>query len=200
MRKSPSNVIDIKGNKYGYWTVLEQVANKYKQIYYKCRCACGFEAVVGKKALLHGKSLSCGCVKSASRNRQKIPNYGKKLSEEDKQKIRLWYPINGSRFLAISLGRSQEAIRAQAHILGIKVQRKISRRGDEWREEEIKALETHYPKGGAIGCLAVLPKRSKDAIWTKANKLGIKLESHVGRNSTSASRNSKTSRATSIAA
>ena len=49
--------IDIAGQKFGRWTVLEYAGNNK----WLCRCDCGTVKEVGGYALRHGRSVSCGC-------------------------------------------------------------------------------------------------------------------------------------------
>ena len=53
---------DLKGQKFGRWTVIEKYG-VYKDGKYKwlCRCDCGTEAPVFSSNLLRGISTSCGC-------------------------------------------------------------------------------------------------------------------------------------------
>lgn len=54
--------IDLTGQKFGDWTVVERVSNdKHNNARYLCRCVCGKENEVNAHSLTSGKSLSCGC-------------------------------------------------------------------------------------------------------------------------------------------
>jgi hypothetical protein len=63
-----NNAITILGNKFGRWTVVsEATPRKYKsgaRRYFSCQCSCGVFRDVEMATLLHGRSLSCGCLKS----------------------------------------------------------------------------------------------------------------------------------------
>lgn len=54
--------IDIKGQRFGYWTVLEKTERRNSAgiIYWLCRCDCGVEREVTGSSLRNGTSLSCG--------------------------------------------------------------------------------------------------------------------------------------------
>ena len=52
---------DLRGQKFGRWTVLYRTYNKNKQVYWKVRCECGTEKAVYGQTLLNGQSKSCGC-------------------------------------------------------------------------------------------------------------------------------------------
>ena len=61
---NPSNLIDIQGQKFGRWTVLEKIkVEGKKEAYWLCRCDCGTERKVLGKNLRNGRSTSCGCYK-----------------------------------------------------------------------------------------------------------------------------------------
>lgn len=180
MRKSPSNFVDITGQTFNNWHVLERAPSRRRRVFYKCQCKCGFVSEVSKTALEHRHSKSCGCLKNFRHWDRTGENHLKPYSEEELDLIRQWYPVNGTRYLAKHLKRTPLAIRYQACRLRLKVDssRKnvICRRRDEWREEELRVLYEVYPTEGVWGCLPLLPKRSKDAIWCKVIKLGIKLD------------------------
>ena len=54
---------NIKGQKFGRWTVLERAKNRYGNAYWICRCECGTEKEVSGTYLTNGKTKSCGCLK-----------------------------------------------------------------------------------------------------------------------------------------
>lgn len=54
--------IDLSGQVYGFWRVLEHVGTDACQNWlWRCRCVCGKEKVVGGQHLRYGASKSCGC-------------------------------------------------------------------------------------------------------------------------------------------
>ena len=57
------------GRRFGKLTVIRRAEpkNKYKQVYYECRCDCGNTTVVRKGHLVSGETTSCGCSKSEHR-------------------------------------------------------------------------------------------------------------------------------------
>ena len=55
-----SGFINLKGQKYNEWTVLEFKGNAQ----WLCRCSCGNESILTRRALLEGLSKSCGCKQS----------------------------------------------------------------------------------------------------------------------------------------
>lgn len=52
---------NIKGQKFNRWTVLEFSHNNGRKSFWKCRCDCGTESVIGSYSLRSGGSKSCGC-------------------------------------------------------------------------------------------------------------------------------------------
>lgn len=58
-------VIDLVGQKFGRWTVIERAprpeGNSSRSAFWLCRCECGTEKVVSGNVLRQGKSQSCGC-------------------------------------------------------------------------------------------------------------------------------------------
>lgn len=69
--------IDLTGQRFGRWTVIEFDTNKSGQTYWKCKCDCGNEKSVSSGRLRSGESQSCGCLsreKTAARFRKDISN------------------------------------------------------------------------------------------------------------------------------
>ena len=60
-----SKLIDLTGQTFGYWVVLERAPNNNRgQGMWKCKCtACGKEKVVAGGHLRAGRSTNCGCVR-----------------------------------------------------------------------------------------------------------------------------------------
>lgn len=58
------------------------------------------------------------------------------------------------------------------------------KRCGRWKPSEVAVLQEHYLSKGAswLGWEQLLPGRSCDAIWSKANKLGLKYEPHTPKN------------------
>ena len=58
-----SAFIDLTGQSFGRWTVIEQVPHSNNgDIKWKCKCDCGAIKEVVGKSLRSGVSLSCGCL------------------------------------------------------------------------------------------------------------------------------------------
>ena len=59
-----SKMIDMTGQKYGEWTVIERDMSKLgKTAYWICECSCGTRRSVSGPSLRRGLSQSCGCQK-----------------------------------------------------------------------------------------------------------------------------------------
>lgn len=52
--------VDISGQTFGRWTVLEPMGRVGSRTQWKCRCACGHEALVSTNNLRRGVSRCCG--------------------------------------------------------------------------------------------------------------------------------------------
>jgi len=62
-RKSPPNLKNEMGNKYGRLTVIERAGQtKQEEAAWLCRCQCGKELVVSGQNLRSGNTKSCGCL------------------------------------------------------------------------------------------------------------------------------------------
>lgn len=95
-----SKVIDLTGQKFGYWEVLERAENsKGGQARWLCRCICGKEKVVCGSSLRNGSSTNCGCVK-AQKSRE---NNGKFINEV------------GNRYGRLVVIAKDEELSAQKH-------------------------------------------------------------------------------------
>ena len=54
-------LIDLTGQKFGRWTVLERAFNGKREVYWLCQCDCGTIKQVKAASLRSGRSTSCGC-------------------------------------------------------------------------------------------------------------------------------------------
>ena len=59
-------LIDLEGQKFGKWTVIEVAKApkniKGRHVYWKCKCECGTERIVSGASLRKMRTISCGCV------------------------------------------------------------------------------------------------------------------------------------------
>lgn len=63
---------DLRGQKFGRWTVLEEAGRQKGAVLWKCQCECGTVRNVLARSLTRGASTSCGCY-----NREVITTHGK---------------------------------------------------------------------------------------------------------------------------
>lgn len=79
-----SRTIDLTGQKFGRWTVIEQAPKRpgITNAYWKCRCECGNTGEVPGTRLIKGKSLSCGCLRNEL--------FAKKHTTHNQSKSRLY--------------------------------------------------------------------------------------------------------------
>jgi hypothetical protein len=176
MRNSPSTLIEITGQTFGWWTVIERVPNRWGKVHYRCRCRCGIEKEVGAQQLRQGKSKSCGCYGMRRTPAPRPDIHGKAWSEEEKTKLRIYYGINGNRGVRKLINRTPQAINTMAKKLGIRVGHHICPRRDLWSERELERLKLLYPQGGIRACRGKFPFRTDTSIKWKANEIGLKVE------------------------
>lgn len=55
--------IDLTGQKFNRWTVIERAENQGKSVCWLCECECGTRKIVRGGHLKSGASQSCGCLK-----------------------------------------------------------------------------------------------------------------------------------------
>lgn len=53
--------MDLTGQKFGKWTVIERVVSNTCQPKFLCRCECGTERIIASQNLRKGNTTSCGC-------------------------------------------------------------------------------------------------------------------------------------------
>lgn len=70
-------LIDLTGQRFGRWTVLEKAPSKNKAVYWVCQCDCGTIKEVKAASLRNGDSKSCGCYKSEA-SAKRLSEIGKK--------------------------------------------------------------------------------------------------------------------------
>jgi len=57
-------LVDITGQRFGRWLVLNRSQNIRNRPHFNCVCDCGTKRVVESRSLTNGKSKSCGCLHS----------------------------------------------------------------------------------------------------------------------------------------
>ena len=94
---------DLTGQVFDRWTVIEfDHVSDSGHAYYKCKCECGTEKIVGAHNLKSGKTRSCGCLqreatkKSNKKNKQKILSTFN-IGQASEIKLKGNYTAKGSR-------------------------------------------------------------------------------------------------------
>lgn len=75
--KPHGNRIDISGQRFGRWTVIQCLGPRHNKLIWECRCDCGTSKSVIGGSLRRGLSLSCGCLLIES-----ATSHGKSRSRE----------------------------------------------------------------------------------------------------------------------
>lgn len=57
-------MIDLSGKQYTRWRVISFAGKKNRERIWQCECLCGTKRNVSEYKLIHGKSKSCGCMRS----------------------------------------------------------------------------------------------------------------------------------------
>jgi len=80
-KKSPANVIDLTGKKFGKLTVIERSSKtKNYNALWLCQCECGNTTIANGTSLRRGDTISCGCLgKEQIANALKILNVDKSI-------------------------------------------------------------------------------------------------------------------------
>lgn len=63
--------IDLSGQQFGYWTVIDRAENQNGHVAWNCICRCGTKRIVLGQSLKNGASQSCGC-KTISKGEEAI--------------------------------------------------------------------------------------------------------------------------------
>ncbi len=115
--------IDITGQRYGRWTVLEfattRRAGTSRVSWFKCKCECGTETYVRSTDLRAGRSKSCGCMKNKTPPRRAVIPWDEKLVERLRK---LWLEgYSGSQIADIfGYPGKRSAIIGKVNRLGLK--------------------------------------------------------------------------------
>lgn len=101
---SQPNLIDLTGQRFGRWLVLEQAPPRQKnstETRWLCQCDCGTVRAVNSQKLRSGKSQSCGCqrvnlhaqhiIKVADKVRSKVII----VANEEPHSLTEWAEISG---------------------------------------------------------------------------------------------------------
>jgi len=77
---NPNSFADLTGRRFGKLTVIsfgkiKTTKSGYKKYFWKCKCDCGKEKIIGRGHLLEGRILSCGCLHYKSGNGKPLKGY-----------------------------------------------------------------------------------------------------------------------------
>ena len=73
-----SKLIDLTGQDFGYWHVINRAQNQNNHVAWNCICKCGTERIVLGQSLKSGVSQSCGCL-NMSHGEKKIQDLFNKV-------------------------------------------------------------------------------------------------------------------------
>ena len=80
--KNSKRYKDLTGKKFGKWTVLKELNERYSNghLLWLCQCECGAIRKIDRSSLIGGNSKSCGCDQHNRRNKPSNNLIGKKSS------------------------------------------------------------------------------------------------------------------------
>jgi len=173
MKKQNHRLADLSGARFGKWTVIERGENRQSKgrefVCWVCKCDCGAVKTVPARALLSGKSRSCGCLildtkTRKSQERTSNPEKIKRYYSGDGY-VLLYYPehpnsdSNGQLrehvfVMSEHLGRPIEDGESVHHKNGIR---------DDNRLENLELWSSSHPKGQRVNdvidfCIGYLTK------------------------------------------
>ena len=72
------NILNLKGEKYEHFEVVEQLPSKKGRTYWKCKCECGNYFEASSQVIRSGYKQSCGCIrrKNLATSISKLENMG----------------------------------------------------------------------------------------------------------------------------
>ena len=77
---SPTNFVDLTGQKFGRLTVIERAKNtKQGKVAWLCKCECGNEKIIAGEKLKMGATVSCGCYNMEIKKQQVLDLTGQKF-------------------------------------------------------------------------------------------------------------------------
>ena len=81
--KNSKRYKDLTGKKFGKWTVLKELNERYSNghLLWLCQCECGTIRKIDRSSLTGGNSKSCGCDQHNRRNKPSNNLIGKKFGE-----------------------------------------------------------------------------------------------------------------------
>lgn len=98
--------------------------------------------------------------------------------------LRQHFILGGAAFCKTLLpNRTRLAIRNRAWDIGLRttaeertaIRARTSGKGAPWSKDELLILRAYYPQVGPSGLAQFFPKRTRDAIYIKASRLGLRM-------------------------
>lgn len=99
-------LLNLTGQTFGRWTVIERAPNKGRHVRWLCRCECGNTGIVNSSNLVSGISRSCGCLQIDTVTTHKLtgtPEYGTWTAMKSRcyTKSNVAYPYYGGRGITV---------------------------------------------------------------------------------------------------
>lgn len=98
--------LDLTGQTFGRWTVIERAPNRGRHVCWLCRCECGNTGIVISSNLTSGISRSCGCLHIdtiTTHNNTGTPEHAawNAMKSRCYTKSNVGYPYYGGRGIAV---------------------------------------------------------------------------------------------------
>lgn len=74
---SRTTLINLAGQVFGHWTVIERAIGKYCRVHWLCVCVCGKQKAVSSLHLTRGTSTNCGCSRPRGADSGRFNGYPK---------------------------------------------------------------------------------------------------------------------------
>ena len=99
---------NIKGERFGYLTVLYDTGERNKQggVIWMCECDCGEKKAIQARKLIHGEAKSCGCMhfeacKTHGKSNTRLYRIWRTMKERCLLKSQARYPRYGGRGIKV---------------------------------------------------------------------------------------------------
>jgi hypothetical protein len=115
-----SREFDLTGKRFGNLTVMEFDRYENGQSYWKCRCDCGGEKVVGRVYLQNGHTTSCGCLRGKRGQHNPEAFRYVAVSPEAGEWIKIHYKHTKNDVIKEKFGISDGALHRFARANGLK--------------------------------------------------------------------------------
>ena len=154
-------LIDLTGQKFGAWTVIEKTPRRGSEAYWLCRCECGTEREIRGWHLRTLRTKSCGCLTSEYK-RIAIQKHGE--SKEDTPLYRKWRHMIGNKIPVCKEWKDFFTFATWAQTHGYRRELFLSRidlRFGWYPENTCFRLKQNHPKG-IVKHYPPIPKIRKD--------------------------------------